>query len=71
MDESTVWNATDLNNFTVKMEARKQDFDAIVLFKDVSLKKPDDSQFEPPAGFKKYDVYIDMILEELKKYWRR
>ncbi len=65
--ESTLWNATDLKNFPVKVETMEQGTAATMLFKNVSLSKPESSQFEPPAGFKKYDNMQAMMMEIMMK----
>ncbi|HSY19142.1 MAG TPA: DUF4412 domain-containing protein [Candidatus Acidoferrales bacterium] len=52
--ESTVWNAKDLKNFPVKIEATEQGRTTVMSFKDVSFKKPDAGDFEAPAAFTKY-----------------
>lgn len=49
--EATVWNATDLKKFPVKIEPTDpRGNTSTMLFKDVKLAKPDASLFEPPAG---------------------
>ncbi len=45
--ESTVWNATDLKNFPVKIETAEQGQKATMLFKDVKLAKQEASLFDP------------------------
>jgi hypothetical protein len=66
--ESTVWNATDLKNFPVKVETQpKAGRTTTMLFKDVKLDKPEAAQFEPPAGFKKYDDMMTMMQQEMMK----
>jgi len=65
--ESTVWNATDLKNFPVKIETAGQGDTVTMLFKNVSLAKPVASLFDPPAGFKKYDTVQQLMQEEMMK----
>jgi hypothetical protein len=65
--ESTVWNATDLKNFPVKIETSEQGNQVTMVFKDVKLAKPDAKQFEPPASFKKYDDMRAMMQAEMMK----
>jgi hypothetical protein len=65
--ESTVWNATDLKNFPVKIETAEQGGDVTMLFKNVSLTKPATSLFEPPADFKKYDNVQQLMQQEMMK----
>ena len=52
--ESTVWNAKDLKDFPVKIEATEQGRTTVMKFKDISFKKPDAGDFEAPAAFTKY-----------------
>lgn len=65
--ESTVWNATDLNNFPVKIQTREKTGDVIMQFKKISLVKPDDSLFETPAGYTKYESMQTMMQAEMMK----
>ena len=65
--ESTVWNATDLKNFPVKIQTLEQGNDVTMLFKNVSLTKPAASLFDPPAGFKKYDNIQQLMQQEMMK----
>jgi len=65
--ESTVWNATDLKKFPVKIETAEHGDNISMLFKDISLAKPAASQFEVPADFKKYDNMQQMMQEQMMK----
>jgi hypothetical protein len=63
--ESTVWNATDLKQFPIKIQTKSdKGGDVLLSFKDVKLEKPDDSQFEPPTGFKKYDSMMSLMMSK-------
>jgi hypothetical protein len=64
---STVWNATDLKNFPVKIETSEGGRTTTMLFKDVKFDKPDAAQFEPPADFKKYDNMMTLMQQEMMK----
>ncbi len=63
--ESTVWNAKDMKNFPVKIQTVEQGSDVTLVFKNVKLAKPEASQFEPPAGYKKYDNFMTMMQTEV------
>ena len=63
--ESLLWNATDLNNFPVKIETTQEGHKTTMLFKDVKLSKPAASQFEPPADHKKYDSMMSLMMEHM------
>ncbi len=66
--ESTVWNASDLKNFPVKIVTSEQGQDATMLFKTVSFDKPAAGSFAAPAGFTKYgDMQTMMQTEMMKK----
>jgi hypothetical protein len=53
--EATLWNASDLKKFPVKLERTENNVMMTMLFKDVKLSKPDAAEFDPPAGLTKYD----------------
>lgn len=65
--ESTVWNATDLKNFPVKVQMNENGNPATMTFKDISFSKPAASQFEPPADYTKYNDVSTMIRSEMMK----
>lgn len=64
---STVWNATDLKNFPVKIVTADQGQNSTMLFKNISFAKPAASSFEPPSGFTKYDSMQTMMQVEMMK----
>jgi hypothetical protein len=65
--ESTVWNATDLKDFPVKIQSTSEKGTAmVILFKDVKLEKPDESQFDPPSDFKKYDDMMSLMMSRVR-----
>jgi hypothetical protein len=59
--QSTVWNASDLNKFPVKIESNEDNRKMVLLFTAVSFAKPDASQFDAPSGFTKYDSMQSMM----------
>jgi hypothetical protein len=63
--ESTLWNATDLKDFPVKIETTQEGKKTTMLFKDVKLSKPDASLFEAPADHKKYDSMMSLMMERM------
>jgi len=65
--ESTVWNATDLKKFPVRIESNEQGQKVVMLFKDVSFKKPEASTFEAPADFAKYPSIQGMMQAVMMK----
>jgi hypothetical protein len=65
--ESTVWNATDLKDFPVQIQTTAENGSVMVLiFNNVKLDKPDDSQFDPPSDFKKYDNMMSLMMSRAK-----
>jgi hypothetical protein len=61
--EATVWNATDLKNFPVKIEMTERAQPTIVMFKDVKLGKPEAGQFDPPSAYKK--LTMEELMQEM------
>ncbi len=65
--ESTVWNATDLKKFPVKIVTGEGGSTATLLFKNVNTAKPDAALFDPPSDYKKYDNFQALMMEQMKK----
>lgn len=65
--EFTVWNATDLKKFPVKIVTSQNNRMMTMIFKDVQLGAPDASQFEPPADYTKYDSMMALMQAEMMK----
>ncbi|MGA2750262.1 MAG: hypothetical protein ABSG59_15920 [Verrucomicrobiota bacterium] len=59
--ESTVWNATDMNKFPIKIETVQNGATVIMLFKDLKLDAPTAAQFDPPANYKQYDNFMSLM----------
>ena len=65
--EATVWNATDMKKFPVKVEATENGHTMDMVFKDVKLTKPAASLFTPPSDYKKYDTMMSLMQQEMMK----
>jgi len=65
--EATVWNATELKKFPVRIETAKDGTKVRMSFKNVKLEKPDTKLFDAPAGYKKYDSVQGMLQEAIMK----
>ena len=65
--ESTVWNATDLKDFPVKIQTAGEGANTTMQFKNVSLAKPAASLFETPSDYTKYDNLQTMMQQQLMK----
>jgi hypothetical protein len=63
--EFTVWNATDLKNFPVKIVTGDQGKPGTILFKRVSFDPPADRLFEAPTDCVKYDNLPTMMRTEV------
>jgi hypothetical protein len=66
-NEFTVWNATDMKNFPLKIEAHAGGMTITMLYKDVKFEKPDAKLFEPPTDYKKYDNQMNLMQQEIMK----
>ena len=60
----TVWNATDLEGFPIRIQWVEHTTTNILMFKHVSLTRPDSALFEPPAS-KRYSP-ATLMLDALK-----
>lgn len=65
--EYTVWNATDLKKFPVKIFHSEQGSEIAMSFKDISLTQPAASAFVVPAGYTRYDNMQTMMQTEMMK----
>jgi len=65
--ESTVWRATDLNKFPIKIERTEDGNLSSMTFKDVKLTKPEVKQFDTPSDYKKYENMMALMQEIMKK----
>jgi outer membrane lipoprotein-sorting protein len=63
----TVWNATDLKNFPIKIEMNEQGNEIIQSFANISFAKPDASLFNPPTGYTKYDSPQELMQSVMMK----
>ena len=65
--EFTVWNATDLKQFPLKVETDHQGKTPVMLFKHQTSTTPEVSLFEPPSDFKRYESMGAMMQQEMMK----
>jgi hypothetical protein len=65
--EYTVWNATDLKDFPVRIETSEQGHNMTMAFKNVKTTKPDAALFDAPTDFKKYDNTGTLMQQEMMK----
>jgi hypothetical protein len=65
--ESTVWNATDMKKFPIKIVTADNNNTATMLFKNVNTSKPDASLFNPPGDYKSYESTQALMMEQMQK----
>ncbi|HKQ37902.1 MAG TPA: hypothetical protein VJ063_07475 [Verrucomicrobiae bacterium] len=65
--EATVWNATQLKKFPVRIETAKDNTKVQMTFRNAKLAKPDTKLFEPPANYKKHENVQSMMQEAIMK----
>jgi hypothetical protein len=65
--EFTVWNASDLKNFPIKVQMNEQSKGMTTFYKNISFAKPDASLFTPPTGYTKYDSMQQMMQAVMMK----
>lgn len=65
--QSTVWNATDLKKFPIKIEQTENGMKVTMLFQDVNLSKPAADLFEPPADATKYESMQSLMQQVMMK----
>jgi hypothetical protein len=65
--EYTIWQATSLKKFPVKIETKERGQLVTMTFKDVKLSRPDASQFSAPKDFKRYENLMALMQEQMMK----
>jgi hypothetical protein len=64
--EFTVWNATDLKKFPVRVESTNdRGVTSIILFKDVKFDKPAGEVFDIPTGYERYNSMWDIMMKRM------
>jgi hypothetical protein len=65
--QATVWNATDLKNFPIRIQMIENNTPITMTFSDVSLAPPSASSFELPSGYTKYDNMQALVQQAMMK----
>jgi outer membrane lipoprotein-sorting protein len=65
--EATIWAASDLKDFPIKMEMTNGGIPTTITFQEVKFDKPDESIFNPPTGFQRYTDISTMMREAMMK----
>lgn len=63
--QGTVWNATDLKQFPIKILLPEGNSIVEMNFREVKLQKPDATAFEAPSGFARFDSMEKLIQSRL------
>jgi len=64
----TVWNATDMKNFPLKMQiTNPTGGDIVILYKNIKFEKPDAKLFEPPADYTKCADQQELMQKAMAK----
>ena len=66
-EEATVWNASDLKEFPVKIEATEQGNTVVMTFSDIQLAAPGEDKFDAPSSYAKYDDMMTMMQQVMMK----
>ncbi len=68
--EATSWNASDLKDFPVQIQAKDGENTSVLRFKQVQMTRPDEKLFEPPADYTQYTNQADLqqaVLAKIKE----
>jgi hypothetical protein len=60
--QATVWYATDLGNFPLKVEMNQPDATLTMSYKEVKLGRPDAKEFDAPAGYTRHKN-IELLMQ--------
>ena len=63
----TEWQATDMDNFPIKLEMKNDGTVTSLLFTHINHSAPPASLFEVPAGYKKYDSMQQLMMSQIRK----
>jgi hypothetical protein len=64
---ATVWNATKLKDFPIKIEHTESGQPVILRFQEVKFAKPEARNFDPPAGFARHEDMMALLQEVFMK----
>jgi hypothetical protein len=60
--EAIVWNATDFNNFPVRIQLNQPEASVTMQYRNIQLRPPAPAEFEPPPGFTAYDSIEKLMM---------
>jgi hypothetical protein len=61
--EATVWYATTLQDFPVRMQMDQAQMTVVLQYRDIKLAEPDAGRFEPPAGFTRH-ASVEILMQK-------
>jgi hypothetical protein len=65
--EATTWNAAEMKDFPVQIAVHAKDGTTTIRFNQVQMAKPSVTQFDPPAGYKKFASMEDLMIGASQK----
>jgi hypothetical protein len=65
--EATVWYATEMKNFPMKVQMEQAQMTVALQYRDVKLAPPDPGRFEPPAGFTRHATVEQLMQNAMMK----
>jgi len=65
--DATVWNATDMKGFPMKIQMEEAGNKMSMTFSNVKTAAPEAKLFDPPADYKKYDGIQELQMEMMKR----
>jgi len=66
--EATSWNATDMKDFPVQIQAKDGENTSVLRFQQVQLTRPDEKLFEPPADYTQYTNQAELQQAVMAKF---
>jgi len=64
---ATVWYATELKDFPIKVQMEQPQMTVVFQYRDVKLAPPEASRFEAPAGFTRYGTAEQLMQNAMMK----
>ena len=65
--QATVWYATALKNFPIKIQMEQPQMTVVLQYRDVKLAPPDPGRFEPPVGFTRHATVEQLMQSAMMK----
>lgn len=65
--KGTIWKATDLKDFPLRLQLTQQGTEVTMEFSNVKLEKPASAQFDPPPAYKRFESQQAMMQEIMAK----